>query len=36
VEGQTGAGDRGRILIDYFGRRDLDRLLAILAPRETI
>jgi ParB family chromosome partitioning protein len=36
VEVQTGAGDRGRILIDYFGRRDLDRLLAILAPRETI
>lgn len=30
------AGDRGQIVIDYYGRRDLDRLLAILAPRETI
>lgn len=36
VSVQPGAGERGQIVIDYFGRRDLDRLLAILAPRETI
>jgi len=33
---KAGAGERGQIQIDYYGRRDLDRLLAMLAPRETI
>jgi ParB family transcriptional regulator, chromosome partitioning protein len=33
---RAGAGERGHIQIDYYGRRDLDRLLAMLAPRETI
>jgi ParB family chromosome partitioning protein len=29
-------GFRGQITIDYYGREDLDRLLGVLAPRETL
>lgn len=29
-------GYKGKIVIEYYGRDDLDRLLAILAPRETL
>lgn len=29
-------GYRGQITIDYYGREDLDRLLGVLAPRETL
>jgi ParB-like chromosome segregation protein Spo0J len=29
-------GFKGRIVIEYHGREDLDRLLELLAPRETV
>ncbi len=36
VEIRAGENYTGRITIDYFGRDDLDRLCAILAPRELL
>jgi len=36
VELKNKKGYRGQITIDYYGREDLDRLLGILAPRNTV
>lgn len=36
VEVHNKKGFRGQITIDYYGREDLDRLLGVLAPRESL
>jgi ParB family chromosome partitioning protein len=36
VQLKNGEGYRGQILIDYHGREDLERLLALLAPKKTL
>ncbi len=36
VQVQNGEGYRGRIVIEYHGREDLDRVYALLAPRRSV
>jgi ParB family chromosome partitioning protein len=36
VKLRNGEGFQGQIVIDYHGREDLDRLLAVLAPKKTV
>jgi hypothetical protein len=36
VKLRNGEGFQGQIVIDYHGREDLDRLLAMLAPKKTL
>jgi ParB-like chromosome segregation protein Spo0J len=36
VKVKNGEGFRGQIWIDYHGREDLDRLLALLAPKKSL
>jgi len=36
VQVRNGEGYKGQIVIDYHGREDLDRLLALLAPRKSL
>jgi ParB family chromosome partitioning protein len=36
VRVENGAGYRGRIIVEYFGREELERLYALLAPKATL
>jgi hypothetical protein len=36
VQVKNGEGYQGQIVVEYHGREDLERLFALLAPKETL